>query len=778
MKSFINKRKQIKTLPKKKLGLKPKGNKLPNRGVKSLDSQPYISPETINNIVKVSYPLYKDIVTFEEYGDLWKKTLDLYNHLIKHRGPLQGTKRFKEIRTYALKHSLKLEVKPVPCLSLNKAGFPRDISHLKRFFYSKEPLELQMANTILNLSRLSRCSMKIRQEDIDSISSGVDRNESYMEVIENFDKALPKLLKNLRIKRNLDPKSEFENKIELFNISSQGPNSKGRNADAIQTAHLDAKAISNNMQLRKNLKNVLEEMGNDSLIEYILDLASSVEDCEKVYHSKIINVPNPENKQRIVAMVDYWTQQTLKPLEKFISRVERKVGNSFMFDQDLGRSRAKSFTEGGNTPISLDGSSFTDRFPLELQLKVLKHLFNEDFATKVGKLMVERMFYVEDLGKYVKYEVGQPMGMNSSFHLANLAHALFAYWCCLETNSEIDDSAVVGDDIIFKSDVTGEFYKDHMTKLHMEFSEFKGFTSIEGASIGEFCKKLYLNGIEISGYSPLPFSNIAKDYKYLITLKDHLKVDLSTFGDMVRIAVKPKYHQDAWDLLAYVDLMRTSEINFIRPIIDNCSNTIKDIYDDLMQIRLSKNRKAATRYVVFKAYQSVRNEENKKSMNIVQKTLEGKNYSIRPPRSSRDPISGTMSQISNLVRDFIASKVVEDKPVLRYKYQDTKSGAILTPVAWLLNKDNRGTKELENQIKFGTTDELRSLLSDDSYWCNLIDEIRQSLFKGEFTVFATQTNRFDIKSYSNDKDKKLFLLSRRLMEVYNGEDHIHRFQEV
>jgi hypothetical protein len=735
-----------------------------------------VSTRSIDKVVNVSFPIYEDIITYDSYKDLWVKTVKLFNHLIKHRGPLQGTKRFKQIRTYALKHSLGLAVDPVSCLSLNKKGYPRDIMHLKEHFLSNDEKRLQMALTILNISRLAEYPKKLTKGDLYSITKGNQPTQSFQETVEGFDEAVPKIMKSLGIAINCDPNDVIMTNELIHECTSQGPNSKGRNSDAISTSLYDAKAIIKNKRLSGHLKDVFSITGNDFMMEYINDLSQYIDDKEKVYHSKIINTPNPENKQRIVAMVDYWTQAALKPYERFLTKVEHKIPNSYMFDQDRGRDMAKKFTSNDNSmPISLDGSDFTDRFPMELQRIVLKHLFNEDVANKICKLMVDRSFYVEDIDRYIRYQVGQPMGMHCSFHLANITHAIFAIWCCRRTNRSYADSCVVGDDIIFKHDDTGILYANLMETLNMTFSDFKGFTSTKALPVGEFCKKLFLRGTDIYGYSPRPFLNSAKDYKYIVTLKEHVNVPLDKIGRIIEAVVaKDKYRKDAYDLLGMASIIRSSSIDPIKPIIHLCSENINNLYDDLIELQTSFKQKIAIRKLIFDALLVVRAEENKGSAEIVNAVTKTKNYKVRPPRAFRNPETGDNTRLVDSIRGLMSA--VKTRVLFLQPKGEADTSGIVTPLAILNSRIKSADKALETKVRLADIGELPQLLGDDDIWGEVRDTIVDSLITGEFTVFANSVKRFDRNS--KNRDKKLFLLSRRMSTIYESKFDIFQFHQL
>lgn len=77
-------------------------------------------------------------------------------------------------------------------------------------------------------------------------------------------------------------------------------------------------------------------------------------------------MPDSLNKHRLVAMVDYWTNLLLAPLEELVRSILRHTfpSNDFLRDHSMGSERVRNYK---SKSWSLDLSSWTDRFPIDLQ---------------------------------------------------------------------------------------------------------------------------------------------------------------------------------------------------------------------------------------------------------------------------------------------------------------------------------------------------------------------------------------------------------------------------
>lgn len=469
--------------------------------------------------------IFKDKALIPKFEESVNKTIDWFNSLIRDRGVTAGTKYFNDTRMYTLKLLIGVPTTEVKTLSLHKDGFPADLAHLKVF--KSEDKFLQIVYTILSLPRLTSAFAK--KFDAKSIVKQPDRTFFYKDEISKFDAALPKILDELQITRGRDPKSLGKN-LYFHHTTSKGPNSRS-GLDALGSSHLDALAILKDSKVSWAIQSYLKFLDRLDVYDYITRLGAQYvgNDDSGLVCSRIARLPQPGNKERDVAIIDYFSQASLLPLHRLLFEETAKVGNTYVFDQDKGRELVREFTEDSAAmPQSYDASAFTDRFPMEVQEVVIKHMFNADFARSVRHLLTNRDFKVPN-GKRstITYGAGQPMGAFSSFPLANLTHSLYVYWkCSINGEDPVTHSAVVGDDVCLRTLESGTEYKMGMERLGVSFSDLKGYsTTTSSIRVAEFCKRLYVNGTDYSPISPKAVTKAAKDFKFANAIHHHLDDD-------------------------------------------------------------------------------------------------------------------------------------------------------------------------------------------------------------------------------------------------------------
>lgn len=123
---------------------------------------------------------------------------------------------------------------------------------------------------------------------------------------------------------------------------------------------------------------------------------------------KLSVISCPEAKERVIAILDYWSQCALNPLHNALFRLLRTIKGDCTFNQG-------SFTKWLPTTgvyHSFDLSAATDRFPVELQESVLSQLIGKERAGAWRSIMVNEEFSFK--GSTIAYAVGQPMGAYSS----------------------------------------------------------------------------------------------------------------------------------------------------------------------------------------------------------------------------------------------------------------------------------------------------------------------------------------------------------------------------
>jgi len=89
---------------------------------------------------------------------------------------------------------------------------------------------------------------------------------------------------------------------------------------------------------------------------------------------RLCSFPDKEVKVRTIAILDYFSQSSLRPLHSYIYRVLRKIRQDVTFKQSSFKDLilTDEILNNGNLFHSIDLSSATDRFPIRLEAEVLR----------------------------------------------------------------------------------------------------------------------------------------------------------------------------------------------------------------------------------------------------------------------------------------------------------------------------------------------------------------------------------------------------------------------
>lgn len=161
-------------------------------------------------------------------------------------------------------------------------------------------------------------------------------------------------------------------------------------------------------------------------------------------------------------------------------------------DQDRGYETVAQWLQEGRKVWCFDASSFTDRFPLKLQLSVLQQLQDVGIASEADvesfKLVVQKPWRCNAIGEDVRWSVGQPLGYGPSFHLATLTHAALVDYLSSYTLKENRRMfRIVGDDIVIADERLAQLYETAMRRLGVDINRQKSLISDEYA---EFLGKI------------------------------------------------------------------------------------------------------------------------------------------------------------------------------------------------------------------------------------------------------------------------------------------------
>lgn len=218
-------------------------------------------------------------------------------------------------------------------------------------------------------------------------------------------------------------------------------------------------------------------------------------------------------KTRVICIPDIWTQTVLKPIHDFLMKVLKKFPCDGTFSHNLLAKRVRKFTKTGALNC-YDLRAATDRMPVDLQEKVLEKLLPENLSTLWKTLLVDREIHYP--GGQLRYAVGQPMGMLSSWAaMAITNHAIINY------SKTERFYAVIGDDMAIASKSGTEKYEKVLEELGMEISIEKSVLSTPENNLGEIAKRLFIDGAEIS---PIPPDILIKSTGNLIGFLEFIRV--------------------------------------------------------------------------------------------------------------------------------------------------------------------------------------------------------------------------------------------------------------
>jgi len=283
----------------------------------------------------------------------------------------------------------------------------------------------------------------------------------------------------------------------------------GPNGPAITSSLTDLKAVFQADGLVEHLKIIGGESLHSTMNTLVENLPLICDNESTFFKAKdggilrrLVGIPDREGKTRTIAILDYWSQEGLRPLHSHLFKILKTIPQDMTFNQGAFLDRVKSWGEG-ITLHSIDLTSATDRFPIDLIADVLGHKFGKKYSASWRAVMVDYPFKGPK-DQYYKYSVGNPMGAQSSWSSFTLAHHFVMHWCCQELGIKWRKAryVILGDDVLIGDDRLAVLYREKLKILGVEVSENKTFSS---PLICEFAKRYLYKGEEVS---PFPISSL------------------------------------------------------------------------------------------------------------------------------------------------------------------------------------------------------------------------------------------------------------------------------
>jgi hypothetical protein len=281
--------------------------------------------------------------------------------------------------------------------------------------------------------------------------------------------------------------------------------SKGPNGPAVACAHLDARAVLNNPTLYLAITQLNAALEQDWITGWLECQGKLFNDGKSYFTGRLGFSAEPGGKTRIFAIGDYWSQTSLKVIQTSLYNTLKSISTDSTKDQDKGFKTLIQESIGKPT-FCFDLSSASDRIPAKMQMTRLELMGGRKLAEAWLSIMTERDFYIKAENRSVRWKVGQPLGLLSSFPSFALWHhdiVQFAYNRLRERKGLplkfFRDYRLLGDDVvIFNAEVAGEYQILISDICGISINYQKSIVGDSKNSQIEFTKRLALRGKEMS----------------------------------------------------------------------------------------------------------------------------------------------------------------------------------------------------------------------------------------------------------------------------------------
>jgi len=295
----------------------------------------------------------------------WITTIDVFYDKvelwIKTRGMLNTILRLKDLRTMFYNASVN---KPQIAIGFKtyKSGLPKVFGpEVNKAFILKDPRVMRF---ILTLFQVSRSIPAWKPVDLSPITEPSKMNR---EVLKEFRDSIPELFNRLPLQSEVIPWQK------MHIATTMGPIGPSMLLNALQ--------IGKFLSRFKHLDKVLQF---EQLTSYLEGIQSIGTWWHKIYKPKLDHtslrrlstVPDSDGKNRVIGIVDYWSQSVLRNLHNDLMETLKALGGprgpDVTFGQDI-----RPFGPEGEPYYSIDLTSATDRFPVEITESIIEHMYGE-----------------------------------------------------------------------------------------------------------------------------------------------------------------------------------------------------------------------------------------------------------------------------------------------------------------------------------------------------------------------------------------------------------------
>jgi hypothetical protein len=580
----------------------------------------------------------------EVVADIWIKYETGLHNSIKNNGKQYTLGLYKDCYAFLRNYLLEIPTHPLSFCKVDSEGIPKPLWALRPLIKRDRNLK-RVALTIARSYEQIR--LEINYSSTESITDEMtqETEKSVRDLSKKFKKFLTKFTRKREwyLGSLSDPIQPWAKVLTTL--------SKGPNGPAVASSHLDAIAVMQDEVLAKSLKELNNALGQDWITTWMEQQASSSISKGNYHTGRLGFSSEPAGKTRIFAIGDYWSQLSLKPIQISLYRTLQSISTDSTKDQDKGFSTLIKESSGHPT-YCFDLSSASDRIPAVMQKHRLELMSNRHVADSWFSVMTKRDFFIKTTGQSVRWKVGQPLGLLSSFPSFALWHhdivQFAANWENYHRGKPLrffKQYRLLGDDIVIFNKQVARRYQWLLKKIGLTINLDK---SVIGDSVNsqiEFAKRLSLSGKEMSSI------------KHNILSKN----DIHSILDLVELLGKRDFispdtgHHGLSQILKSEDLRRLQYILWLRlssePTL-TCGNSDLTVNrDDIIQRIISK-----------------------RAMNIIQKAMEIKPLDME-------------NEFPNLVRNFKTIGVSCDEKTLADRSIGDLSGS--HPIVLALTQTSR-----------------------------------------------------------------------------------------
>lgn len=414
------------------------------------------------------------------------KFIKLITNLVANHGVYYTIKQLKAFRLLVTKYMAGEPLRLISeRISINKSGFPRKISFLKTYIDSENVHQIRFALTLLGVSRAIWYDEN--KPDYSVLTAPQVQNPNIVKGLMDF---IPEFFKMFKI-----PKFEGQWDRRDCHLSTKSGPQGLATLTAWRTAFLLPDWLVNNIGVFGgiDLYNFINDIRKHRNAEFLHKIFKRLKFKEFKGLRKISIVRDPEAKARIIAILDWFSQEALRGFHNHIFMILKTLPQDRTFTQDpiiTNKRPSEKFH-------SLDLSNATDRFPINIQQKVVEALTDSGRAIAWRGILTWLPFTLPS-GDKLHYEIGQPMGAYSSWAVFTLTHHLVIQYAAKLAGEILpfQEYILLGDDVVIYNDRVSNLYKIIIKGIGADFSEMKSHTSIHSY---EFAKRWFRNGVEVTG---------------------------------------------------------------------------------------------------------------------------------------------------------------------------------------------------------------------------------------------------------------------------------------